>query len=118
MACLSTVPGDARKGPLAGRSTCHPVEFADLPVEDRAGMMRRNVLTRPALGPAVYRRFALGSLAAATITLATTAGSSPSFINAAMMSAKTSRCRAWTASDILEQGVHHALMVLDASQRR
>ena len=40
--------------------------------------MRRSVLMRPAIGPAVYRTFGLASVAAATIALATMAGSSPS----------------------------------------
>ena len=58
----------------------------------RAGTMRRSVLTRPALGPAVYRSFGFGSVAAATITLATVAGSSPSSINPAITSSKVWRC--------------------------
>jgi hypothetical protein len=43
----------------------------------RAGTMRRSTLTRPAVEPAVYRSFGLGSVAAATIDLATMAGLSP-----------------------------------------
>src|SRR5215207_8784402 len=40
----------------------------------RAGTRRRSMLTRPAPEPAVYRSFGLGSVSAATITLAITAG--------------------------------------------
>ena len=46
----------------------------------RAGTKRRRALTRPAVEPAVYRSFGFGSVAAATIALATVAGSSPSSI--------------------------------------
>src|SRR4051812_50102356 len=43
----------------------------------RAGTRRRSMLTRPAPEPAGYRSFGFGSVAAATITLAITAGGAP-----------------------------------------
>src|SRR5215217_4772920 len=43
----------------------------------RAGTRRRSMLTRPAPEPAVYRSFGLGSVAAATITLADHGGVVP-----------------------------------------
>src|SRR3954453_9390074 len=77
---------------LCGASGCQPASWFILRIwlsnipAGRNGRMRE----RPAGGPAGLRSFGFGSVAAATMTLATTAGSSPALIAFSIMRLKAS----------------------------
>src|SRR5207302_3877138 len=60
----------------------------------QAGTKRRRALTRRAVEPAVYRSFGFGSVAAATMDLATVAGESPPSIALAITRSNACRCAA------------------------
>jgi hypothetical protein len=70
------------------------VELADLCVEGARGHDPAQDAERPAIEPAVYRSLGLESVEAATITFATTSGSSAVRKAVASTSREISRCAA------------------------